>query len=340
VDKRLDEIEWTGTSDNTIKRIMSEGIETVEQLLQYTTKELAEKIHSQESTVDKVIEQAIREYGLAFETGAEVLEAQKQEWVLSTGSVEFDRILGGGIRSRGVTELIGEYSSGKSQACFTAAVIGTQVPPNEEGEPPKVVLIDNEHTFSPHRIIEIARTRGYNPDMVLNRLLVKEANTSAHQEKLIDVLDYVMKKNYVVLIIIDGMISHLRNEYLGRGSLSERQQKLNKMLGKLLSISVSHNIPLLVTNQVQAKVDGRGFGDPNQPAGGHIMAHANKCRVRLWKGREHTKLVSVIDSSFLPEEKTRIAVSKAGIVDEDGTFPDYVIGTKIDFTLEEPSDES
>ena len=72
------------------------------------------------------------------------------------------------------------------------------------------------------------------------------------------------------------------------------------------------------------------------------MAHANKYRVRLWPGRANTKLVAVIDSSFIEEEKTRIAVTGAGVVDEDGSFPDYVIGTKrqlVDFTEEEETDE-
>ena len=120
---RLDEITWTGTSADTIQRIMDEGILTVTQLLQYTTKELAEKIGSQEKTVDKVITQAITQYGRIYESGLDVLERQKELWVLSTGSAEFNRILGGGLWSQGVTEVIGKYSSGKSQLCFTAAAL-------------------------------------------------------------------------------------------------------------------------------------------------------------------------------------------------------------------------
>jgi len=105
---KLDEIEWKETKPKTIERIMAEGIITVTQLLQYTTKELAEKIGAGEDTVEKVIKQAITQYGRIYESGLEVLEKQKKLWVLSTGSAEFNRILGGGLWSQGVTEVIGK----------------------------------------------------------------------------------------------------------------------------------------------------------------------------------------------------------------------------------------
>jgi len=49
------------------------------------------------------------------------------------------------------------------------------------------------------------------------------------------------------------------------------------------------------------------------------MAHACTHRVYLRKGRANTRLVQVIDSPYLPEEKIRIAVTEAGICDEDGS---------------------
>ncbi len=48
------------------------------------------------------------------------------------------------------------------------------------------------------------------------------------------------------------------------------------------------------------------------------MAHACTHRVYLRKGRANTRLVQVIDSPYLPEEKIRIAITEAGICDEDG----------------------
>jgi len=96
------------------------------------------------------------------------------------------------------------------------------------------------------------------------------------------------------------------------------------------------NIPVLVTNQVQTKV-GVLFGDPNQGAGGNIMGHGGTYRVFLRKGGidkktgNRTVLASVIDSAELREEKVRIMLSSAGVVDEDGSYPEQA-------TLEETLD--
>ena len=68
------------------------------------------------------------------------------------------------------------------------------------------------------------------------------------------------------------MISHFRGEYVGRESLAEHQQKLNQCLHKLLRLAEIYNIAVVVTNQVQANPT-QGFGDPNRPAGGHVLAH-------------------------------------------------------------------
>ena len=110
------------------------------------------------------------------------------------------------------------------------------------------------------------------------------------------------------------MISHFRGEYLGRESLSERQQKLNQYLHKLVRPSEAYNIAIVVTNQVQANPTAF-FGDPNKPAGGNIMAHACTHRVFLCKGRKGTRIARVIDSPSLPEEKTRFKITGKGIED-------------------------
>lgn len=41
---------------------------------------------------------------------------------LTTGSAELDKLLGGGIETGGITELIGEFRSGKTQLCHMLAV--------------------------------------------------------------------------------------------------------------------------------------------------------------------------------------------------------------------------
>jgi DNA repair protein RadA len=316
----LDQVEWEHTSQTTIDKIKAQGITTVQQLLQYDARMLVEKTGMGEKTVQKVVEQAMKQYGVNYTKGTDVLEKQRQRTHMSTGSQALDNLLGGGIESDGITELIGEFSSSKTQMCFTVSVLAVNTPPDEDGRPPHVIFIDCENTFNAKRVHQIAEMRGYNPDTTLERILVANAYNSVHQNILINNLDIPLTKNNIVMVVVDGMLSHLRGEYVGRENLSPRQQFLGGMLGKLLRIATGNHIPVIITNQVQG--NPTTFGSPFKPAGGHVMAHACTWRIMLYKGAGNTRVIRVIDASGIPDNvKVRISVTDAGIVDEDGSYP-------------------
>lgn len=305
----------------TIKKLSDSGITTMEQLAYSTPQEIEELAGISSKTAEKAVLLAQQIINPGFITANILHQRLDSIAKCSTGSKQFDRILGGGISIGVITELIGEYSGGKTQTCFTLSVLAP-LPREKGGLGGKVVYIDTEGTFEKggtERIIQIAKTREIDPDEALKNIIWARAYNTVHQRTLIDNLDGVCKENNVKLIIVDSMLAHLRSEYLGRGTLADRQGQLGAMLGKLLRIAGANNVAVVLTNQVQAIVTGT-YGDPNQPAGGHVMAHACTIRCRFWKGRANTRLVSVIDSSYLPEEKVRVAITEAGITDEDGSF--------------------
>jgi DNA repair protein RadA len=316
----ISKISWERTSEATIKRITDVGIITVGQLLTYTPEELAEKITSQVSTVDKILSQAMKEYG-GFKKGDEVAEEQSKRFRISTGSSNLDRLLLGGIESEVITELISEFKGGKSQQCFTSAVIATNQEPDPEKGAPHVIFIDCENTWQSTRITEIASARGFNAEETLSRFIVAKPLNSYHQQLLINALDVVLTENHVNLVVVDGMLSHLRSEYLGREMMGKRQGSLGVMLNKLLGIASSHKIPVMITNQVQGNVTGYGgygaVGSSFNPAGGHVMAHACTHRVLYKKASKNSRIVNVIDSPNISDaESVRIAITAAGITDE------------------------
>ena len=55
------------------------------------------------------------------------MQRQKSIVKISTGCKDLDNILGGGWETQTITELYGEYRTGKSQLCATACVT-TQLP--------------------------------------------------------------------------------------------------------------------------------------------------------------------------------------------------------------------
>jgi len=231
----------------------------------------------------------------------------------STGSKNLDELLGGGIETHAMTEFVGEYGVGKTQICFMLCVMA-QLPLEKGGLNGNVVYLDTEGTFVPERIFEIASGLGLDPHETLGNIFLARAYNSSHQCLLTDHLVRFCPENNVKLVIVDSMIGHFRGEYMGRENLSERQQTLNSQLHKLLRLTEAFNLSVVVTNQVHAN-PAQFFGDPNRPAGGHIMAHACTHRVYVRRGRQGTRLAKVIDSPYLPENSTRFKITEKGIED-------------------------
>ena len=306
-----------GVASTTIKKLHKAGLVTLEAIAVTPPREIVALTGMGVDTAIKVNTLARLKVDPGFVSATDLLETRKHMMKCRTGSNEFDRIMGGGIETGVISEFIGEFGSGKTQICYTLSVLA-QRPTAEGGLGGRVCVIDTEGTFLPERIVQIAEARGYDAQEILSNVLIARAYNSDHQIMLVKNLPKVAQEHDIKLVIVDSMIGHFRGEYIGRGTLAERQQKISGVLGNLLRVAEAFNLAVVLTNQVQAKPD-TSYGDPNRPAGGHVMAHACTHRVYLRKGRQNTRLVQVIDSPYLPEEKIRIAVTEAGICNEDET---------------------
>nr|6TUU_A Chain A, DNA repair and recombination protein RadA [Pyrococcus furiosus DSM 3638]6TUU_B Chain B, DNA repair and recombination protein RadA [Pyrococcus furiosus DSM 3638]6TUU_C Chain C, DNA repair and recombination protein RadA [Pyrococcus furiosus DSM 3638]6TUU_D Chain D, DNA repair and recombination protein RadA [Pyrococcus furiosus DSM 3638] len=237
---------------------------------------------------------------------------------ISTGSKSLDKLLGGGIETQAITEVFGEFGSGKTQLAHTLAVM-VQLPPEEGGLNGSALYIDTENTFRPERLREIAQNRGLDPDEVLANVACARAFNSNHQMLLVQQAEDMIKEllntdRPVKLLIVDSLTSHFRSEYIGRGALAERQQKLAKHLADLHRLANLYDIAVFVTNQVQANPDAF-FGDPTRPIGGHILAHSATLRVYLRKGKGGKRIARLIDAPHLPEGEAVFSITEKGIED-------------------------
>ena len=86
---------------------------------------------------------------------------------------------------------------------------------------------------------------------------------SSHLELIIKDLGKYINDFKAKLIIIDSIISLHRAEFSGRGTLADRQQRLNSILHKLIRLSEIYNVAIVITNQVQSSPD-TFFGDPTK----------------------------------------------------------------------------
>ena len=304
-----------GVGSSIASKLRSAGFTTIEALAVTPPREIMQRTNIGFNTILKIQEAARELLTAEFKTAQEFYEKRKNMKRCTTGSKKLDEALGGGVETQALTEFIGEYGSGKTQICLMLSVTA-QLPFEDGGLNGNVAFIDTEGTFMPERIYQIASAREMDPQTVANNILVARAYNSSHQCLLIDRLFTLVPENNIKLVVIDSMISHFRGEYIGRENLADRQQKLNQYLHKLIRLSEAYNIAVVLTNQVQAN-PSMFFGDPNRPAGGHIMAHACTHRVFLRKGSKGIRIARVIDSPYLPEVPVRFAITDKGIEDID-----------------------
>jgi len=125
--------------------------------------------------------------------------------------------------------------------------------------------------------------------------------------------DVVPEKN-IGLLVIDSLTSHFRADFVGRGELALRQQKLNKHLHQLQRLADAFNIAVYVTNQVMADPSVL-FGDPTRAVGGHVLAHMSGYRIYLRRGKAGTRIARMVDAPNLPEAEAIFKITEEGIKD-------------------------
>ncbi len=205
-----------------------------------------------------------------------------------------------------------------SQICHTLCTM-VQQPKGEGGLDAGAVYVDTEGTFRPERIAEIAGARGMDPEKVLSRITVARAYNSAHQELIVKELGRIIEPNKVKLVILDSAVAHYRAEFLGRGTLSERQQRLNRFMHQLLRTAEIYNVAVVLTNQVQAAPD-TFFGDPTKPTGGHVVAHTSTYRIYLRKAAKN-RIARMVDSPYHPERDAIFVLDEKGVDDPSEDSP-------------------
>lgn len=300
-----------GVGAATAEKLIAVGYNDMMSIAVASPAELVEATGMGDALAKKMIAVARSSLEMGFESGEELLKRREKVIRIRTGSKSFDSLLGSGFETGAITECFGEFGSGKTQMGHVLAVNCQSI--DKEAV---AVYIDTENTFRPERIIQIAKGAGLDEEQVLKNIKVARAYNSDHQMLLAEKVEDLIKKQglNVKLVVIDSLTAHFRAEFIGRGTLADRQQKLNKHMHILMKLADMHNLAVYVTNQVMAKPD-MFFGDPTQAIGGHIVAHASTFRIYLRKGKKGTRVAKLIDSPNMPEGEANFYVDETGIKD-------------------------
>ncbi len=330
-----------GVGPATADKLLESGYDTFQSIAVASPNELSNEADVGESTASDVINAAREQADIGgFESGSDVLERREKIGKISWRIDEVDELLGGGTETQAMTEVYGEFGSGKSQISHQLAV-NVQLPPDVGGLGQSAIFIDTEDTFRPNRIgdmveglsteerVALMNDRGIEgePDSeevvselkesVLDNIKVAKAFNSNHQILLTEKAQEQAQEmeRDVGVLIIDSLTAHFRAEYVGRGELAERQQKLNKHLHDIQRFGDLENAAVLVTNQVSSNPDSF-FGDPTQPIGGNILGHKSTLRLYLKKSKGTKRILRLVDSPSLPDGEAIMKVEGEGLVPE------------------------
>ena len=340
-----DELEdLPGVGPATADKLVENGFESYQSIAVASPGEMSNTADIGESSAADIINAARDAADVGgFETGATVLERRQEIGKLSWLIDEVDDLLGGGIETQSITEVYGEFGSGKSQVTHQMAV-NVQLSKENGGLAGGCIFVDSEDTFRPERIDDMVR--GLDDEILADELERREIdgtpNSEAAMEELVEAfLDQIhvakaFNSNHQILlaekakelageheesewpiriVCVDSLTAHFRAEYVGRGELAERQQKLNKHLHDLMRIGDLFNTAILVTNQVASNPDSY-FGDPTQAIGGNILGHASTFRMYLRKSKGNKRIVRLVDAPNLADGEAVMRVQSEGLKPE------------------------
>jgi len=296
-------------------QLRKNGIFTVEGLAMSASTFLKENLKRVSARkIQEVKEEAYKILNWWFKPASKLAEERKQEIVFPTGCSKLDKLLGGGVRTRSITEFAGPYCSGKTESLLTLMV-------ETLGKNPgfTAIYFDSEEAFSSGtRASQIAEARGYNSQEILERVIYMPVYTTDHFVMGVNASKTEIKERNVKLILIDSIIAPFRAEYIGREMLPPRQQNLNVVLRELQNLAKVFNLAVVVTNQVVDNPQALYTFDPVKqkiPTGGNIIAHNAESRIHLREAQKNRRIARLHDSSWLPEGECLFQITVKGIED-------------------------
>ena len=196
---------------------------------------------------------------------------------MSSGNAAFDRLLGGGLETRTISQIYGSPASGKSTLCMIAAVSCLRA-----GHP--VVFIDSEG-FSIERFRQIT---GEDTEKLADRLYLFEPIDFEQQGNMIAEADKILKSHKPGLFILDSATALYRTD-LDKGR--DAMQMLTRQMIQILGYAKRYDLAVIITNQVYMDTTRNTF----YGLGGTAMEHLSKVIVRLERlempGRRRATLV-------------------------------------------------
>ncbi len=253
--------------------------------------------------IDRIMNDISKQYG---EGSAMILGETKTLDInrVSSGSLNLDLALGGGIPTGRTVEVFGPESAGKTTVSLLYARELQQV------EPEKYILfIDLEHAIDP------ALVESYGID--ISKFIISQPDTG---EQALNIVESFMRSGVISCAIIDS-VSALLPEAEAKGEMQDQQMGLQarlmgKALRKLTPPASEYNCTVIFINQIREKV-GILYGNPETTSGGRALTFYASIRINVRAGERipnpnnKDEVIGHIVNARVVKNKTALPFKKA-----------------------------
>jgi len=247
-------------------------------------------------------------------------EKEQGQVKLKTGTL-IDEMVGGGFEAGASMLLFGEYGSGKTETCFTIAVLC----------PDTVVFIDCEGSFRWSRIKEMCDSRDLDYKVVFAKIkLFQPANWVELMMTLAQLpspADEGIGK--IGVIIIDSLTKLFRGiEFAGRQELQVKQPPIRELMITGTEIAKAYECALIFTTQIYESPNASAFMPKwasFKAVGGASIEHQASYVMFLRRAQGNVRIARLTDSDWKPLSERPYLITVKGIED----LPDTETAKKV-----------
>jgi RecA/RadA recombinase len=233
-------------------------------------------------------------------------EKEQTQLKLKTGTL-IDEMVGGGFEAGSSMLLYGEFGSGKTETCFTIAVLCPDV----------VIYIDTEGSFKWTRIKEMCDSRGLDYKKVFEKIKLYQPANWVELMILLRQLPSPADVGKIGLIIIDSLTKQFRGiEFAGRQELQVKQPPLRELMLSTQETAKTYGCAVIFTTQIYETPNANPFMPEwasQKPVGGASIEHQASYVMFLRRAQGNCRIARLVDADWKCLAERPYMITERGI---------------------------
>ena len=326
--KPIEELKNYNISEKDIERLKSIGITTIQSLYMTRRKNLLNIKGFTEKKISNIFTEAnkIEVYNLFLKGSDFMNERDNTIFKISSGSNNLDNIIGGGLESNSITEIIGEYNTNINEFIHILMINGQKMIKKN------IIFFDLDKSwFCKEKINLYAKGMNLNGKKCLGNIML--INDIDCYDELMDKLNEISESEEIKqcsLLIIDSLISIFQKIFqetinnstnsqfnIGIEKKIDIESKLGQVLNILKRISQLYNIAIVMTRFINndENINERNDLIKSDPNIEIILNYECKTRLKFKKIKNDKIKCIILNSPMISEKDCKFLITEKGIQD-------------------------